>query len=172
MNRLRHGVFIILELVIRYAVVPTIRARLLWLFGAEIGNNVRIQECRFVNLDQGFRHLTIGDDVFIGADCLIDLKGPVRIGMGTSLSPRVALISHNDPGSAHQTPLLSRFAVDADGVSVGDYCWIGTGTTVLSGSKIGHQTVIGAMSLVRGAIPSRCVFAGTPARKIKSSDQV
>lgn len=45
-----------LELGLRAVIHPQWRARLLRLFGANIGQNVRIYEVRFLNLSQGFKH--------------------------------------------------------------------------------------------------------------------
>lgn len=166
-NSFRHGVFLVIELGLRMCVLPKLRARLLALFGAKVGSNVRVYECRLINLEQGFTNLTLGSDVHIGNGCLIDLRGRVTVGKGTSLSPRVSLISHTDPGSAHGTPLLRRHPCEAHGVTIGEYCWVGAGATVLSGSKVGDRTVVGAMSLVRGDLDADSLYVGIPARKIR-----
>ena len=166
MSSVRHGVFAVIELLLRLSVAPRLRARLLALLGASVGRNVRVGECRLINLSRGFSHLTIGDDVHIGHGCLLDLEGPVRIGRGSVLAPRVTIISHNDPGASHGSPLAERFPPDALGVSVGEHCWIGTGTTLLSGARIGDRCVVGAMSLVKGDLPGGRVYAGIPARVI------
>jgi acetyltransferase-like isoleucine patch superfamily enzyme len=165
MSRVRHGVFALVELLLRLSTAPRLRARLLALFGASIGHNVRVGECRLINLSNGFAHLTIEDDVHIGHGCLLDLEGPVRIGRGSVLSPRVTIISHNDPGATHDSPLAERFPPDARGVRVGEHCWIGTNSTILSGAVIGDRCVLGAMSLVKGELSSDSVYVGIPARR-------
>ncbi|MBA3606388.1 MAG: acyltransferase, partial [Acidimicrobiia bacterium] len=52
-------------------------------------------------------------------------------------------------------------------VRIGSGSWIGHGTVVLPGATIGRHVVIGANSVVTGAIPDNCVAAGNPARVIK-----
>src|SRR5512139_2036129 len=74
-ERLRHGWFMLLEMGMRVVVNPYLRARLLALCGATVGHNVRIYEMQFLNLDGGFRNLSIEDDVHIGMGCRFDLKG-------------------------------------------------------------------------------------------------
>lgn len=165
---LKHGVFLLLEILLRFCVAPKFRASLLSLFGAKVGKNVRVYECRFINLENGFRNLWLADDVHIGADCLFDLKGTIRIGKGTTLSPRVTIISHSDPGSSHGSPIAVRYPCEARGVILGDYCWIGVGTTILSGAHVGDQTVVGAMSLVRGQLQGNSLYVGVPARRVKA----
>jgi hypothetical protein len=53
---LKKAGFMFLELGLRAVIHPQWRARLLRLFGANIGQNVRIYEVRFLNLSQGFKH--------------------------------------------------------------------------------------------------------------------
>lgn len=40
--------------------------------------------------------------------------------------------------------------------------WIGANCTILPGSVIGEGAVIGANTVVAGAVPDNCVFAGNP----------
>lgn len=165
MSKFRHGACLIAEVGLRFCVLPAIRARALSLLGADIGRNVRVYDCRLINLAKGFKNLHLGDDVHVGNGCLFDLQGPVVIGRGASLSPRVTIISHSDPGSAHRSPLLKKYPPEASGVEIGEHCWIGASATLLSGSKIGDRTVVGAMALVRGHLESDALYAGVPAQK-------
>lgn len=167
MSDLRAGLYMVAEMLTRILVHPRLRARCLAILGARIGRNVRIYECRFINLRNGFSHLQVGDNVHIGAGCLIDLEGPVAIGSGSVLSPRVTVLSHSDPGSAHGSPLCERWEPEARGVAIGDGCWIGACATVLSGSVIGDHVVIGAATLVRGHLAEGEVYVGVPARVVE-----
>ena len=166
MRKMGLGLLLLAEMGLRYCVSPYLRARVLRLLGARIGRNVRIYECRFINLEKGFRNLSLGDDVHVGTDCLIDLKGEVVVGRGTSLSPRVTIISHVDPGSAHASPLLQRYPVEERRVQIGEHCWLGAGTTVLSGTQIGDRCVVGAMALARGELQADSTYVGVPVRKL------
>ena len=167
MADIRYGLYMILELLLQLCIHPRVRAGLLALLGAKVGANVRVYECRFINLQTGFRHLELGDDVHIGNGCMIDLKGRVTINRGSALSPRVTIISHSDPGSAHASPQANRYPPESNGVVVGQYCWIGACATVLSGASIGNNVVVGAHSLVRGVLEADSVYAGVPARRIQ-----
>jgi len=164
-SNIKQGFHMLAELLLRYCIHPRLRARILRCLGARIGRNVRIHECRLINLQQGFRNLTIGDDVHVGSDCLIDLAGPVSVGRGTTLSPRVTIISHTDPGSSHHSPWVERFPVEAKGVTLGQNCWIGTGAIILSGSEIGSAVVVGAAALVKGRLDAPGIYVGIPAKQ-------
>lgn len=52
-------------------------------------------------------------------------------------------------------------------IIVGDNVFIGYGSIILPGTKIGNNVVVGARSVVSGVIPDNVVVAGTPARIIK-----
>jgi acetyltransferase-like isoleucine patch superfamily enzyme len=165
--RIRHAIFLIVEKFLRWCISPRLRARLLAMLGAKVGRNVRVSECQFINLGRGFSNLTLGDDVYIGPGCLIDLEGNVVLARGVTLSPRVSIITHNDPGSFHGSPLTRDFPKTVGAVRIGEYSWVGTGCVVLSGVEIGDRAVVGAMALVKGSLCAAAVHAGIPARKIR-----
>lgn len=56
------------------------------------------------------------------------------------------------------------------GVHIGSGTWTGINVTILQGTDIGKNCVIGAGSVVKGDFPSHCVIAGNPAKIIKRFD--
>jgi len=52
-------------------------------------------------------------------------------------------------------------------IVVADHVWLGRGVTVLKGSSIGANTIVGANSMVTGEVPANCLAVGTPAKVIK-----
>ena len=52
-------------------------------------------------------------------------------------------------------------------ISIGDNTWICEGVMIMPGSTIGEGCIIGAHSIVRGAIPDNSIAVGNPARIIK-----
>ena len=168
LENIRHGLGLVAGMFLQLCVSPRLRARLLSVLGAEIGKNVRIYSCTFINLGSGFKNLQVGSDVHIGTDCLIDLQAPVLIGSGTTISPRVVVISHSDPGASHSSPVTKQFPPAAIGVRIGDNCWIGAASTLLDGSLIADQCVIGAGAVVRGSLDGYSLYAGVPVKKIRA----
>lgn len=54
-------------------------------------------------------------------------------------------------------------------VFIGDNVWISHDASILKGVTIGQGSIIGAKSLVVGAIPERCMAAGNPAKILKTN---
>lgn len=52
-------------------------------------------------------------------------------------------------------------------VEIGDNVFVGMGARILKGARIGSDTVIGAGSVVTGAIPAGVIAAGNPARVVR-----
>ncbi len=62
---------------------------------------------------------------------------------------------------------ISKQVMPEQPVSIGDGSWLGHGTVVLPGVRIGRHVVVGANSVVTSDLPDNCVAAGVPARVIK-----
>lgn len=52
-------------------------------------------------------------------------------------------------------------------VTIGDGSWLGYGTVVLPGARIGRHVAVGANSVVTGELPDFSVAVGAPARVVK-----
>ena len=166
-DRIIHGIYLILEKLLHCCISPYLRAFILRILGATIGKNVRINEIKLFNLMRGFKNLIIGDDVHIGTDTLIDLHNKVIIKKGAVISPRVLILTHNDPGSYHNSPLCKIYPPKTMPVEIGSYSWLGASVTIACGVKIGDKAVIGANSLVNCDIPANTLACGLPAKVIK-----
>lgn len=57
-------------------------------------------------------------------------------------------------------------------VTIGPYCFVGTGVILLYGSSLAGHCVLGAGSVLRTAdVEEYCLWSGVPARKIKKLDE-
>lgn len=169
-SQVSHALHLILEKMLTWCVHPYLRGRLLRLLGAQIGRNTRIYEARFFNLTNGFRNLIVGDDVHIGPGCLIDLTDTVDIRQGAVLSPRVIVLTHADPGEHHHAPLAGIFPPKHQPTTIGKNSWIGAAAVLLCGAEVGELAVVGANSLVVGAVAPATVVGGSPARHLRDLD--
>lgn len=156
-----------LEKILRWSLHSKIRSRLLSWCGASVGDNVRVDEVILTNVNCGFRNLNLNDSVYIGANCLIDLAGTIKVGARTSISPSCSLLTHADPGSLWGNCLAKIYPRRVSGISIGSDCWIGTGAIILCGVTIGNGSVIGAGSVVTKNVPDNAVVGGNPAKILK-----
>ena len=53
------------------------------------------------------------------------------------------------------------------GITLGDNVWLGTGTKVLDGVRIGRDVVVGAGAVVTEDLPDGAVAVGIPARVVR-----
>ena len=61
----------------------------------------------------------------------------------------------------------SIFDANSEEVIIGKDVWIASNVTILKAVRIGDESIVGAGSIVTSSIPSKTIFAGNPARKIK-----
>lgn len=159
----KHGAYLLIEKLLCWCVHPRLRAQALRLLGASVGRNVRVYEIRLFNLENGFRNLTIADDVHIGPGCRLDLAGPLQVGARSTLSPGVTILTHADPGASHGSRMARIYPPCVGAVSIGQDCWLGANATVLAGVTIGDLVVVAAGSVVTRDVPTCCIVAGNPA---------
>lgn len=154
-----------------FRVTPSkITVKILKKFGAEIGENVRIQAPLIIhnadNLNPIYQNLTIQNDCYIGRDCIIDLMGKVVIKTNSTISYRVVLNTHTDAGSS---PLKNdKLKKTFGNITIEEGVYIGTGVIIMEGVVIGSNTIIGASSLVNKSIPANEKAYGVPCRVQKN----
>jgi acetyltransferase-like isoleucine patch superfamily enzyme len=137
---------------------------ILELYGAKVGNNVRIT--RFLTLHgmkKDFSNLIIGNDVHIGRNALIDLHGQVTIGDRVTIGMFSRIYTHQDIADSD----LNEFYPPSQGdVIIPDDTVIGTSAILVYPFSFPKGTFVGAGSVVRGHYPKQCLLIGNPARPI------
>ena len=112
--------------------------------------------------------------VVIGEDCrlvgFVDWGSePYLIKVGNHVSITSSKFVTHDGGLwvfREQEPEIDSFDI----IAVGSNVFIGMDCIIMPGTKIGDNVIIGAGSIVKGAIDSNSVYAGVPAKKIKNLD--
>jgi len=119
--------------------------------GSEIGHDVYIYNPNITHIDETDPHLlTVGSHVRI--------TGPVTI------------LTHDYSWSVIKHK-YGEICGKQKAVTIGDGVFIGWGATVLCGTSIGSNTIVGAQAVVSGRIDSNSVYAGNPAKKIMTLDE-
>ena len=146
---------------------PNLRRCFLKTLGAVIGANAVIHDIKLFNLYAGrFSYLKIGDNSFLGHQCLLDLANRITLGKGVTLAERVTVLTHTNVGYKDH-PLQKYFPrLDAP-VEFKDGCFIGTNATILPGVVVGEKSFIAAGSVVTESVPPETMMAGVPARPIR-----
>jgi acetyltransferase-like isoleucine patch superfamily enzyme len=135
-------------------------------FGAKIGKGVRIQAPFMIhNADQVeliYSNLVIGDDCYIGRDCIFDLMDKINIGDRVTISHRAVLNTHTNAG---KSPIANKTLVNTSGeIKINDGAYLGSNVTVLESVNIGSQSIIGAKSLVNRDIQDHGIAFGVPCK--------
>lgn len=109
----------------------------------------------------------VGRGTRINRACVVNHSAAVTIGEEVSLGPGCMLLT-----ASHEIGDRRRRcarAVSAP-IEVGDGVWLGARVTVMPGVVIGPGAVVGAGSLVTSSVPPDTVYAGVPARYLRSLD--
>ena len=135
-------------------------------FGAEIGDGVRIHAPFMIhNADQSvpiYSNLIIGDDCYIGRDCIFDIMGKIILGNKVTISHRAVLNTHTNAG---KSPIANKTLINTSGeIKINDGAYLGSNVTVLECITIGPSSIIGASSLVNKDLPGNIVGFGIPCK--------
>ncbi len=115
------------------------------------------------------RVVSIGDRCLIGRGSGIVGHLEIVIGDDVWTGHHVYITDQNHGYEDPNLP-ISRQVRPERPVHVGNGSWLGHGTVVLPGARIGEHVVIGANSVVTGEIPSFTVAVGAPARVVAEID--
>ncbi len=134
----------------------------------QIGKKVGIRDgVRLEIVPSGIRvpSLAIGDNTNIEQNVHIVCRNRVHIGSNVSITANCAIVDVTHPFEDVSDPnkIGSRVRDDESFVEIGDGAFLGFGTVVLPGVRIGSKAVIGANSVVVRDVPDYSVAAGVPA---------
>ncbi|WP_308192065.1 sugar O-acetyltransferase [Gordonia zhenghanii] len=104
-------------------------------------------------------HTTFGERVFINQGCFLLDFGGITIGDRVLIGPRVTLST-----SGHPVEPDERFDyITHAPIVIEDNVWIGAGATIAPGVTIGHDSVVGAGTVVAKDVPPLSVVTGMAA---------
>ena len=142
-------------------------------YGAEhitIGDNVRIDDFCILS-----RKVDIGSNVHIAAySAMYGGEAGIQIDDFANISSRVCVYALSDDfsGRTMTNPMIPDKYKDISNnpVYIGRHVIIGTGSTILPGTRLNEGAVVGAMSLVKKDVEEWTMVAGIPAKKIKDRE--
>ena len=168
MRKAKITTWLFIEKIIRLSPTPNVRNFLIRKFGGKIERDVFIHDTIFQNVYvNGFKNLIAESKVTIQPGCIVDLADKVVIRKMATISQGVIICTHSNPGKKLNKPLARIFPPTYQSVEFGVGCWVGAGSIIMPGIKIGEMSVIGAGSIVLHDVEPRTVVAGNPATKIR-----
>ena len=117
----------------------------------------------------GAGRIQIGDDTRINRGCTLISYSQISIDDWTIIGEFVSIRDANH-GMKRDEPMRYQPHTSAP-IHIGRDVWIGRGSCILPGVKIGEGAVIGANSVVTEDIPDFAIAAGIPAKVIKLRQQ-
>lgn len=118
--------------------------------------------------------MVIGDNcaIYAPTKTCIDVQNPWMIEMGDNvqITEGVTILTHGYDWSVFKGEYGDVLG-SAGHVKIGSNVFIGMKATILKGTTIGDNVIIGANSLINKDVPSDCVVVGNPQRIICSIDE-
>jgi acetyltransferase-like isoleucine patch superfamily enzyme len=138
--------------------------------GIQIGKRVTVGkyaliECTSVLWQLG-EGLKIGDGSSVGDYSFIGCAAGVTIGSNVLMGQRVSFHSQNHRFEDVAKPIREQ-GVTNNPITIGDDCWLGAGSIILSGVELGPGCVVAAGSVVNRSFGPNSVLAGVPARLVR-----
>lgn len=133
------------------------RTFLLRLFGAKIGNNVKVRPSARITLPW---KIAIGDNSYIGDDVVLYSLDQINIGQNVSVSFRSFLCTGTHDFRDVTFPLVTA------PIAIDDQSWIAADVFVFPGTHVGTGAVVAARSTIKGNLEANSIYAGNPARHV------
>ncbi|KZY46031.1 hypothetical protein A3732_08335 [Oleiphilus sp. HI0050] len=129
-----------------------------------VGDNLYI--ARSVTI-KNWSNVVVGNNVSIHEGSYIDGAGGILLGNNVSIAHHSSLISFEHTWEDENLPIKYNPTITKN-INIHDDVWIGCGVRILAGSIVKSRSVVGAGSVLKGEVDSNCIFAGVPARRVKS----
>ncbi|MGI8701503.1 MAG: sugar O-acetyltransferase [Nocardioidaceae bacterium] len=137
------------------------RELLLELVGA-LGDDVEVRSPVYVDYGS---NVHIGTRVFVNYGCQLADVARITVGDDVQIGPNVQLLTATHPLEPQRRRDKWETALP---ITIEDNVWLGGGVIVCGGVTIGHDTVIGAGSVVTKDVPPRVLAVGSPARVVRT----
>ena len=110
---------------------------------------------------------TIGDGCFLSYGVVISCMKKISIGSSVQIGEYTSIRDTEHQYNDLNIPIKLQDDISSD-IIIGDDVWIGRGCMIFPGSEIGDGVIVGANSVVKGKLEDHGIYAGSPAKLIKS----
>lgn len=101
-------------------------------------------------------NIKVGNNCFFNNNCSINALEAVTIDDGCIFGENVKIYDHNHKYSVKEMNIKDQ-GYTISPVQIGKHCWFGSNVTVLQGTRIGDNCVIGANCLIYKDVPDNTV---------------
>jgi acetyltransferase-like isoleucine patch superfamily enzyme len=116
--------------------------------------------------------IEIGDYSSLGRNVTVSAAKKISIGKNCMISYNASLLDHNHGFENIDLPPRLQGIDEPEGIEIGDDCFLGAHSFVLKGVVLGKHCIVGANSVVTSSFPPFSVVAGSPAKKIRSLNNI
>lgn len=129
-----------------------------------IGDNTEIQE--YVIIKSVLNDVEIGSFCQLNPFVVIYGGSGVKIGDNVMIGPGTVLAAGNHNYKQTEKPIRFAGSISNGPIVIEDNVWIGANCTLTDGITIGHDSVVGANSVVTKSVEPYSVVGGVPAKLI------
>ena len=117
--------------------------------------------------------IQIGHNCFVGKGSLIQATSgsSVLIGDDVMVGNMVTIVASNHSISDTTTP-MKRQPESGVGICIGSDVWIGAHAVLTDGINVGDGAVVAAGAVATRDVPAYAIFAGVPARQVRSRGEL
>ena len=147
-----------------------------WASQIKIGNSVIIGKDATLLMacyDVKRVKLEIDDNCVIGARCVISAKNLIHIEQNVITGTAVLIQDHQHVHEHSDLPIRAQGVTHGGRIRIEQGCWIGHGAVIICNEGeivIGHNSVVGANSVVARSVPPYSVIIGNPGIVLKQFD--
>lgn len=164
---LRYVFFSFWQYLLGIMFISPLRAGLLRLFGAKIGEGAVIERIRLINLYRtGIKGISIGKNCFLGDGVTLDLAERITLEDDVTLSFDVMVLTHTNVGYKHH-PMQQYIPSLAKPVTFKKGCFVGVRSVILPGVTINEGAAAAAGAVVTKDVPARTLVGGVPAKLLR-----
>lgn len=128
-----------------------------------IGKFLRVDGPLYLKVEANSK-IMIGNNCYFNHNCSITALDTITIGDNCMFGNNVVIVDHDH---SIENKEISTEKYDKSKVRIGNNVWIGANSVVLQGVEIGNNSIVAAGAVVTHSIPSKEVWGGIPAKKIR-----
>jgi acetyltransferase-like isoleucine patch superfamily enzyme len=143
--------------------------RVTWPHQVSLGDNCVLEEGIAFKYDGIWApgpSIVVGSGSFLGRYCEFNVRLRVELDDFCMIASGCKFIDH-DHGTAG-TGLMNLQDQSAEAIRIGRGAWLGVNVVVLKGVNVGEGAVVAAGAVVTRSIPRHEIWAGIPARQIRT----